>query len=91
MGVSLPELMMAAAESEPDRVVLREVSGLQLANADLARLADAWGAMLAAQGIGRGDPVATMLPNGAAALLGWAGAAWIGAIEFPVNHAFPAG
>lgn len=89
MVVSLPEMMMAAAESEPDRVVLREVSGLQLANADLVRLADAWGAMLADQGVGRGDPVATMLHNGAVGHLGWAGAAWIGAIEFPVNHAFP--
>jgi crotonobetaine/carnitine-CoA ligase len=43
---------------------------------------------LAAMGIGRGDRVALLLPNGADLLRSWWGAALLGAVTFPMNTAF---
>ncbi|MGW8814387.1 AMP-binding protein [Gordonia terrae] len=87
--VSLPELVQSWALQDPQRQILRDVGGQGLTNSDLAVAAATWGALLTSVGATRGAPVATMLPNTSAGHIGWLGTAWIGAIEFPLNHAFP--
>ena len=52
------------------------------------RRARAWAAMLHRLGVRKGDVVATMLAKGDEAAVCWTGAAQIGALDAPVNHAY---
>jgi crotonobetaine/carnitine-CoA ligase len=55
---------------------------------DLHLRSNAWSAMLARLGVGKGDVVATMLSVGDQAAVSWIGTAGLGALEAPLNHAF---
>jgi crotonobetaine/carnitine-CoA ligase len=46
-----------------------------------------WAAALRRVGVGPGEYVLTMLPNGPAGCLGWLGPAYLGAIDVSINHA----
>jgi carnitine-CoA ligase len=63
-------------------------SGVKWSFAKTAEVARAWGARLAAAGIGAGARVSIHCGNRAEFLQAYLGATWIGAIAPPVNTAF---
>jgi crotonobetaine/carnitine-CoA ligase len=73
------------AELEPDRPWVAELGGDRLTYAASHRLATAWAAAFEELGVRPGDTVASMLPNCVAALHGWIGAGWLGAVHIPIN------
>lgn len=84
---SLPEELRRAAREAPDRPFIRMLQGswtFRQVDQDSDRLA----AGLRRQGVGRGDTVSLLLPNGIAFALAWFASAKLGAITAPVNTAF---
>ncbi|WP_404434306.1 AMP-binding protein [Microbacterium lacus] len=88
-SVSLPGLIRLRSQTEGDAVALRTVDDESAYTwSDLHESSMAWAGMLARLGVGHGDVVATMLARGDQAAVSWIGAAAIGAMEAPLNHAF---
>ena len=74
-----------AARRFGDRIAYVTPQGWSLSYRDVDRLSDEVAVGLARRGIGRGDVVALVLPPGAEYLLGYLGAAKLGAITAGVN------
>jgi carnitine-CoA ligase len=86
--LSSPEMIRRRAEESPDRVALSDTSGRSLTFAELHREALRWAAALRRAGIGRGDRVASLLPNGLEMSTLWIGLGWLGAIDVSINVAY---
>lgn len=87
--VSLPALVRYRAGSAGDDTALSVLeSGFRLTWSDLHHRSTSWAAMLAELGVTRGDVVASMLAAGDQAAVSWIGAAGLGALEAPLNHAY---
>lgn len=83
--VALPALLQSRA-GLGDRHAIH-APDLTLSYAAAPAFAAAAAGRLAAAGIGPGDRVAVMLPNGADLLATWLGTAWLGAVFVPLNTA----
>lgn len=84
----LPRLLAERAGSSPDAHFLIEVEGRHLSYAAAFEEAGAWAAALWRHGVRAGDRVAVLLPTSINSVLAWIGAAWIGAINVPLNTAY---
>jgi crotonobetaine/carnitine-CoA ligase len=84
---SLPDLLRARLESDPDGPYL-DVCGTAFSAAGVAEAAGRFAAALGELGVRPGDRVATLTENSAEAMLAWWGTVMSGAIGAPVNSAF---
>lgn len=85
---TLPRLIRAYAESDPERLYLQTVDGEDISYAEAHRRNLRWGALYESLGVKAGDTVCEMLPNLPVAIHSWMGIAWLGAIEVPMNTAY---
>jgi len=67
-----------------DKVFL-QYKDIKVSYSEFNRIANAVGNSLSGLGVGKGDHLLVMLPNGPEILYSWFGAAKIGAVEVPVN------
>lgn len=81
----LPALLRRFAHEQPQRTFLRDVRGRSIDFATLDDTIRHWSAALASVGVEAGATVLSMLPNSIEAVQVWLGAAWLRAIEVPVN------
>src|SRR5499427_4595690 len=77
--------LWAIAASNPDLPAVISPDGAVVSYAELAREADRYGRGFQALGLGPGDAVATLLPNGVAALAAYFAAIETGLYIVPVN------
>lgn len=84
----LPVLIAELAEKEGERVFVQQIDGPDHTYKEFHRSALDWAAAFVALGVGSGDPVATMLPNGMTSYRCWIGLSWLRAIEVPINPQF---
>ena len=85
--MSLGEFLERAAERSPDKVFV-EIAGTVLTYREFHRRARQTAGMFQELGLGRGDRVCLLLPNGPEFLYCWFGLALLGAISVPVNTAY---
>ena len=91
LPASIPALLSRQARDDPDRVLLDFFeSGERLTRRELDRTSAALAAGMRARGIGPGDHVAIMLPNGPAWHPTWLAALRLGAAVVPVNPSYTA-
>jgi carnitine-CoA ligase len=76
------------AVEQPDAVLLQDVTGSAMTVTEFRTAALRWATAYQRLGIGPGDTVLTMLPTSLEAYPAWLGAAWLRAIEVPVNTMF---
>ncbi|HET7290779.1 MAG TPA: AMP-binding protein, partial [Vicinamibacteria bacterium] len=81
---TLLDVFARSAREDPEHPTLL-FKGAPLRAAELARLSDAFARFLVARGIGRGDRVATLLPNCPQAVIAMLGAWKAGAVLVPLN------
>ena len=79
-----PHAVARWAASDPGRVAVQHVDGDRLTYAELDREGRRWAAALQRLGVGAGDHVATMLPNGFDPQQALLGISWLRAVEVPV-------
>ncbi len=84
----LPHLLAQHAADIPDRVAMLDVEGRQSTYRELQDTYRTWSDALRRTGVAPGETVATMLPNSFVAYEAWLGAAWLGAVEVPINNAY---
>jgi acyl-CoA synthetase (AMP-forming)/AMP-acid ligase II len=84
----LPLLIDAVAEKEGERPFVQQIDGPVHTYDQFHRSALDWAAAFAAAGVGSGDLVATMLPNGMTSYRCWIGLSWLRAIEVSINPQF---
>jgi long-chain acyl-CoA synthetase len=77
--------LWAIADASPNRTAVIEPDGRAVSYAELARAADSYGRGLQALGLRPGSTVATLLPNGTAALAVYFAALQTGLYVVPVN------
>jgi long-chain acyl-CoA synthetase len=82
--VNLARIITESADAHPEGPALL-VEGETTTHAELAQRADAGAALLRARGVTAGDRVATLLPNGVAAVAALLGIWRLGAIAVPLN------
>ena len=85
--MSLGEFLERAAERNPDQTFV-EIAGTALTYREFHDRAQQTAGMFQEGGIGRGDRVCLLLPNGPEFLYCWFGLALLGAISVPVNTAY---
>jgi crotonobetaine/carnitine-CoA ligase len=81
----LPHAITEAAARTPDALAIINVAGGDVSFAELADAVRRWAAALDRLGVSPGDTVLTMLPNSFESYYAWLGAAWLRAIEVPLN------
>jgi crotonobetaine/carnitine-CoA ligase len=84
----LPHLLARHVQDVPDRVAMLDVEGRQSTYRELQDTYRTWADAYRRVGVAPGDLVATMLPNSFVAYEAWLGAAWLGAVEVPINNAY---
>lgn len=84
----LPVLIAALAEKKGERPFVQEINGQDHTYAQFHQSALDWANAFAASGVGSGDLVATMLPNGMTSYRCWIGLSWLRAMEVPINPHF---
>lgn len=84
----LPVLIAALAEKKADRLFVQEIDGPNHTYGEFHRSVLDWASAFAAVGVGSGDLVASMLPNGMTSYRCWLGLSWLRAIEVPINPQF---
>jgi crotonobetaine/carnitine-CoA ligase len=84
---SLPRLLLARLESDPDGEYL-DVVGTKFSAADVARDAGSLWASLTDLGVRAGDRVATLMENTPEGMLAWWAPVLGGAISAPINSAY---
>ena len=84
----LPHLIARHVADVPDRVTMLDVEGRQSTYRELQDTYRTWSDAFRRLGVEPGDTVATMLPNSFVAYQAWLGAAWLGAVEVPINNAY---
>src|SRR5215207_9215274 len=83
---NLRELLEARAAAAPAKTFLfSEQDGRRLTYAEFDAAVDATARMLAARGVGRGDVVSLLLPNGAEYVVAYFACFKLGALAGPVN------
>ena len=85
--MSLGEFLERAAARNPDKAFV-EIAGTTLTYREFHQRARQTAGMFQEGGIGRGDRVCLLLPNGPEFLYCWFGLALLGAISVPVNTAY---
>lgn len=85
---TIPELLRHGLSSWPDRTLARFEDGAVWSWEDSLEAAVRAASVLAGHGVGQGDRVLIMLPNGESWLRVWWGAALLGAVIAPVNPAY---
>ena len=85
--MSLGEFLEQAVARNPDKTFV-EIAGAALTYREFHRRARQTAGMFQELGIGRGDRVCLLLPNGPEFLYCWFGLALLGAISVPVNTAY---
>jgi len=85
--MSLGEFLERAVDRNPDKTFV-EIAGTTLTYREFHRRARQTAGMFQEGGIGRGDRVCLLLPNGPEFLYCWFGLALLGAISVPVNTAY---
>lgn len=81
----LPRALAARAEATPDSIFLQEIGGEESTFAAVRERVERWAGALRGLGVGAGDHVAAMLPNGSVAVEVWLATNWLGAVEVPVH------
>jgi crotonobetaine/carnitine-CoA ligase len=84
----LPVLIAASAETKGERIFVQQINGPDITYQAFHQSALDWAAAFSALGVGSGDPVASMLPNGINSYRCWIGLSWLRAIEVPINPQF---
>ena len=84
----LPHLLDQHVADVPDRVAMLDVEGRTATYRQLQHTYRTWSDALRRVGVAPGHTVATMLPNSFVAYEAWLGAAWLGALEVPINNAY---
>ena len=84
----LPQLLTAWARKDPEFTIVQDVAGPSIGVEELHRLTLRWASAYRGLGVSEGDTVLTMLPNCVEAFGTWLGAAWLKAIEVPMNTMF---
>ena len=84
----LPHLIAQHAHDVPDRLAMLDVEGREATFRELQDTYRTWADGFRRLGVAPGDLVATMLPNSFVAYEAWLGAAWLRAIEVPINNAY---
>ena len=85
--MSLGEFLERAAGRNPDKAFV-EIAGTVLTYREFHQRAQQTAGMFQEWGLGRGDRVCLLLPNGPEFLYCWFGLALLGAISVPVNTAY---
>lgn len=85
---TLPRLIRALAEKDPERLYLQTVEGEEFSYAAAHTRNLRWAAMYEELGVKAGDTVCEMMPNTPAFLQSWMGIAWLGAVEVPLNTGY---
>lgn len=85
---SVPVLLQARAERDPEGVLIQDVRGPEITNADFHARSLAVAQALAGLGVTRGDCVVTLNDPRIEAHICWMGICWLGAMEVPVNPEF---
>lgn len=83
---TLPRMLQHQAGRQPDAPLLT-IGGTRWTHADAVRAAATRAALLQAEGIARGDRVASMCGNRGEALELFIGCGWMGAVSVPINTA----
>jgi long-chain acyl-CoA synthetase len=86
---TLPELLRTRAQEIGDETFLRD-KDVTWSYGELARRVAEVAGGLRARGVGRGDVVGIVLPNGPEYVEAWWGVLWLGAVFNPVNPALTA-
>jgi carnitine-CoA ligase len=84
----LPNLLAQRAADVGSDPAIQHVDGTQLTWQDLHETNLRWADAYRRIGVGRGEPVLTMLPNSFESYFAWLGAAWLRAIEVPTNNMY---
>jgi crotonobetaine/carnitine-CoA ligase len=84
----LPNLLRTRAQESPDRTFVQDLAGDSMTYAQADAAADAWAAVYRGLGVGAGEIVATLVPNGVRALQVWVGLGRVRAVEAPLNPQF---
>jgi long-chain acyl-CoA synthetase len=83
---NLRELLAARAAQAPDKIFLfSEIDGRKFTYRDFVAAVDRLAAMLSMNGIGKGDVVSLLMPNGAEYIIAYFACWTIGALAGPVN------
>ncbi|HEX7095937.1 MAG TPA: AMP-binding protein [Acidimicrobiales bacterium] len=82
-----PHAVARWAAEAPDRLAVVDVAGPAFTYRELDTAARTWAGAYRRIGVGAGDHVATLLPNGVDAHLAWLGLGWLVARDVPLNNA----
>lgn len=85
---TLGQALAARAASHPDKIFVEFIDGPALSYAAAQDAAQRLAGGLIALGIGRGDQVLVMLPNGPEAVIAWLGLGHLGAVEVCLNTGY---
>lgn len=85
---SIPQILRQRARSAPDALLIEDVRGPSITNAEFHHAALQAASALAQLGVRPGDCVVTMTDPRIEAYIDWIGIAWAGAMEVPVNPEF---
>ncbi len=80
-----PQALARRAEWHPDRPYLEDVAGRRLTFSAAHAQALTWADALRRLGVQQGDRVAVLMPPSFEAAMAWLGAAWLRAVEVPIN------
>ncbi|ASR34727.1 hypothetical protein BAY61_06755 [Prauserella marina] len=84
----LPFVLEQRAKESPDTIFLTHVDGDSLSYGQSYELSLLWAGALRDIGVGEGDNVLSLLPNGFATYHAWLGMSWLGAVEVSLNTAY---
>ncbi|MGA9794230.1 MAG: AMP-binding protein [Rhizomicrobium sp.] len=84
----LPQLVAHRARTEPDRVLINVVDGVDWTNRTFHALVMKWVAALRRFGVERGDTVVTMADLAVDGYAAWLAISWLGATEVPLNTGY---
>lgn len=85
---SLPRILQRRAEADPDGLLIQDVRGPVITNANFQKTVLQLASALAELGVKPGDCVVTMADPRIEAHVCWIGICWAGAMEVPVNPEF---
>jgi carnitine-CoA ligase len=86
--VPLPIKIEQQANSNPDKIFVQEVNGVDHTYEQFHAACRRWSDAFAAAGVKPGEYVASMLPIGMTSYCCWIGLSWLGAAEVPINTQF---
>jgi carnitine-CoA ligase len=81
----LPHALAARAAADPDHLLLQDVEGRHHTYGETHEMVLTWADAIRRLGVGAGDTVASMTPNGFESYFAWLGISWLRALETPIN------